>query len=107
MCEENGPSLPVVSFVIIMYTAERITLVILCRVNNCVGEGGLRRRPSEVSLMLSAISLQMPNLTTVITTTWLLSELGPIYLALTLSMSGLITIEATHNWQLGSSTGCK
>ena len=42
MCEENGPSLPVVSFVIIMYTAERITLVILCRVNNCVGEGNLK-----------------------------------------------------------------
>ena len=42
MCEENGPSLPVVSFVIIMYTAERITLVILCRVNNCVGEENLK-----------------------------------------------------------------
>ena len=42
MCEENGPSLSMVSFVIIMYTAERITLVILCRVNNCVGEGNLK-----------------------------------------------------------------
>ena len=42
MHEENGPSLPVVSFLIIMYTTERITLVILCRVNNCVGEGNLK-----------------------------------------------------------------